>query len=127
MFRHRAQVSCPSQTCIELFEEPNKATLTKTFAEMHHGANSIARWVAAACADTTTKDRVVCIYLPRGYELMSSVIGTWYAGAVVSVTDTKLPWERLEYITRDAGAALVITTESLVGDNPDVSMSNIER
>lgn len=116
MFRHRAQVTCPQQTCIELWEKPEQASFSKTFAQMHDGAQSMARWITAACGGTT-KDKVICIYLPRGYELMSSVIGTWYAGAVVNVTDTKLPFERVEFIAGDASAAIVITTESLVSEN----------
>lgn len=119
MFRHRAQVDYPSQTCIELWDNPEQMTLSKTYSEIHHGAESIARWVSAACAETTTKNRAICVYLPRGYELIASVIGIWYGGACVNVTDTKLPWERLEFIAGDASAAMIITTEELCGENPN--------
>jgi len=121
MFRHRAQVDYPNETCMELWEVPEQMSVSKTFSQVHIGAESIARWVAAACAETTTKDKVICLYLPRGYELIASVIGVWYAGACLNVTDTKLPWDRLEYIVGDASAAMVITTPSLVGENPKVS------
>lgn len=119
MFRHRAQVDYPNETCMELWEVPERMSLSKTYSQVHHGAQSIARYVAAACAETTTKNRAVCLYLPRGYELIASVIGIWYSGACLNVTDTKLPWQRLEFIVGDASAALIITTESLVGENPN--------
>lgn len=83
-------------------------TFQKTYAEIHRSTESIARWVLAACTEMTTKNRAVCVYLPRGYELIASVIGIWYSGAYLNVTDTKLPWERLEFISGDASAALII-------------------
>jgi non-ribosomal peptide synthetase-like protein len=119
MFRHRAQSGLAEQTCVELWEKPESLSASATYAQMHHYAESVAAWVAASGAETTTRNKVVCIYLPRSIELMASVIGVWYSGACVAVVDTKLPWQRLKYICEDASAALVITSESLVGENPN--------
>jgi non-ribosomal peptide synthetase-like protein len=118
MFRHRAQSDLAEQTCMELWEKPECISASATYSQMHHFAESVAAWVAATCAETTTKNKVVCIYLPRSIELMASVIGVWYSGACVAVVDIKLPWQRLKYICEDASAALVITSESLVVENP---------
>eukprot|EP00522_Entomoneis_paludosa_P005036 CAMPEP_0172472556 /NCGR_PEP_ID=MMETSP1065-20121228/68396_1 /TAXON_ID=265537 /ORGANISM="Amphiprora paludosa, Strain CCMP125" /LENGTH=2003 /DNA_ID=CAMNT_0013230703 /DNA_START=85 /DNA_END=6096 /DNA_ORIENTATION=+ len=102
--------------CLELWETPDACALKMTYNEMHKVAQSVAAWVTAACGDKTTKNQIICVYLPRSLGMMSSVIGSFYCGCGVAVVDTKLPWSRLEFIVKDADAGVLITDSSLAGE-----------
>ena len=54
------------------------------------------------------REDMVMICLPRGVETAIAMIGVWKAGAALTVLEDDLPPERVAFIRRDCGCALVI-------------------
>lgn len=54
------------------------------------------------------KEDFVLINLPRGPKISVALIGIWRAGAAGTVTEADYPAERVEYISRDCRAKLII-------------------
>ncbi|MER6015937.1 amino acid adenylation domain-containing protein [Streptomyces bluensis] len=89
-----------------------------TFAELDARAGDIARIVTAHGAGP---DTVVGLCLPRSAELLAAVLGVLRAGAAYLPLDPQYPAERLDFLIRDSGVRLVLTTsttsyDSRIGD-----------
>jgi non-ribosomal peptide synthetase-like protein len=121
MFRARAHSDLSDSTCLEIWDKPQFLHSKATWAELNCYAERICTVIRAKVKET--KNRPVCIYLPRSVELIASVIGVWYSGAAVCIIDSKLPLSRLEYVAKDCDAAMVISLDSLVGPTVDLGVS----
>jgi len=56
-------------------------------------------------------NEVVLLYLPRGIEMISSMLGVLLAGAAYLPLDMELPDERIRFIMKDSGAKQLIVSK----------------
>ncbi|MET7847904.1 amino acid adenylation domain-containing protein [Streptomyces avermitilis] len=80
-----------------------------TFAELDARAEEIARIVTARGAGPGC---VVGLCLPRSAELLAAILGVLRAGAAYLPLDPQYPAERLDYLVRDSGVRLILTTST---------------
>uniref|UniRef100_UPI001C8571A5 AMP-binding protein n=1 Tax=Paractinoplanes polyasparticus TaxID=2856853 RepID=UPI001C8571A5 len=87
-----------------------------SFAEVNAAANRLARVFIDAGVGP---ESVVALVLPRSAEMVVSLLAVWKAGGAYLPVDPGLPPERIEWLLRDAGVVLAVTTESAVDVVPD--------
>ncbi|MEW2501000.1 amino acid adenylation domain-containing protein [Amycolatopsis sp. NPDC047767] len=112
----------PFRTVHEYFEDQADRTpdavavefedTTLTYAELDARANRLARQLRAA---GVRPDSVVGIALPRGPELMVSLLAVLKAGGAYLPLDTGYPPARIELMLADSRARVVITDTGEVG------------
>ncbi|MEU7076109.1 amino acid adenylation domain-containing protein, partial [Streptomyces narbonensis] len=115
----------PATPVHELFEQwsdrtPDAVALTAdgtdiTYAELDARANRIAHYLTGQGIGA---EAVVGLCLPRGADMIATILGTWKAGAAYLPLDPAQPTDRIAYILRDSRAALVLTTEDLFDELP---------
>ncbi|MGW1230546.1 amino acid adenylation domain-containing protein, partial [Streptomyces sp. NPDC002530] len=115
----------PADPVHELFERwadrtPDAVALTAdgtdiTYAELDARATRIAHYLTG---QGIGPEAVVGLCLPRGADMIASILGTWKAGAGYLPLDPAQPTDRIAYILRDSRAALVLTTEDLFDELP---------
>ncbi|MEU5221025.1 amino acid adenylation domain-containing protein, partial [Streptomyces sp. NPDC020807] len=115
----------PATPVHELFEQwadrtPDAVALTAdgtdvTYAELDARANRIAHYLTGQGIGA---EAVVGLCLPRGADMIATILGTWKAGAAYLPLDPAQPTDRIAYILRDSRAALVLTTEGLFDELP---------
>jgi len=90
-----------------------------TYGELNERANRLARVLRARGVGT---EGVVGLALPRGPELVASVLAVLKAGAAFLPLDLDHPGERITYLLEDSAAGLVLTTaegaDELPGGTP---------
>jgi amino acid adenylation domain-containing protein len=64
------------------------------------------------------QDTIVAVCLPRTLEMVIALLGVLKAGAAYLPIDPDYPEKRLEYLFQDAGARIVLTTDSIRGQLP---------
>nr|WP_256106154.1 non-ribosomal peptide synthetase/type I polyketide synthase [Streptomyces sp. ODS05-4] len=72
-------------------------------------------------------ESLVGVHLPRGADLVVTVLATWLAGGAYVPLDPDYPAARLEHVVRDSGLRIVVSTRAgaadvaqLAGDEVDV-------
>ncbi|MFD5514951.1 amino acid adenylation domain-containing protein [Streptomyces sp. NPDC127066] len=99
-------------------------TAAVTYAELHAGANRTARELIRRGAGP---ERVVAVLLDRSVELLTTLLATVKAGAAYLPVDPEFPDDRVAFMLRDAGPAVVVTSSAhahrvpgaLVLDDPE--------
>ncbi|HEY0014807.1 MAG TPA: amino acid adenylation domain-containing protein [Longimicrobium sp.] len=81
-----------------------------TYAEMERRANRLAHHLAAR---GVRPDAPVGLFIERGIDLPSTVLGILKAGGAYVPLDPQAPDERLRYVLRDAGARVVVSQRAL--------------
>ncbi|MGS2590157.1 amino acid adenylation domain-containing protein [Streptomyces hebeiensis] len=77
-----------------------------TYGELDARANRLAHRLRAAGAG---REELVGIRLPRGIDLIVTVLATLKAGAAYLPLDPALPAERIDYLVRDASPRVIVT------------------
>ncbi|MCG7202656.1 amino acid adenylation domain-containing protein [Streptomyces arenae] len=88
---------------------------TLTYAGLLDRAGRLAHYLR----DTGVgAESVVAVCLPRGPEMVVTLLAVWLAGGVYLPLDPEYPAERLGFVLVDSGASVLVGTEDLVDDLP---------
>lgn len=87
----------------------------RSYCQLHEGARRVAAGLTVKGVGTGD---VVGVALPRGFELYEVLHGIQLAGAVYLPLDPDLPAARIEAMTDDARAALVVTPAEIPDADP---------
>jgi amino acid adenylation domain-containing protein/non-ribosomal peptide synthase protein (TIGR01720 family) len=85
------------------------------YGELARRTAALARRLRAACVGPETR---VALYLERSVDAVVGLLGVLRAGGAYLPLDTKAPASRLSALLADAGAAVVITRESMREELP---------
>lgn len=107
LFEQQA-IQTPAATAVQ-FE-----SVCLTYTELNVRANRLAHRLAVAGVDS---DSLVGIYLPRGLEMLVSILAVMKTGAAYVPLDPDYPGARLAFMVEDADLSLVLTHTGLV-DSP---------
>ncbi|MFC8989985.1 amino acid adenylation domain-containing protein [Streptomyces sp. NPDC056956] len=88
---------------------------TLSYAELDERANRLARYLTGLGVGRETR---VGLYLPRGTDMMVSILATWKAGGAYVPLDPEYPEDRLAYMIGDSGAVVVLGTGGAVPETP---------
>ncbi|MBB5936369.1 amino acid adenylation domain-containing protein, partial [Streptomyces zagrosensis] len=81
-----------------------------SYAELWQRAEAIADGLAGV---GVRPGHVVPVMLPRSTDTVAALLGIWMAGAVYVPLDPAFPAERIEFILRDCGSAVLLTHSDL--------------
>ena len=103
-----------------------------TYAELEGAANRLAHYLLGRGLQAEAK---VGVLLERGVSAVITMLAIWKAGGVYLPLDREQPRERLEFMLRDAGVQLVVSTaavsgwlaESVAGQQLEVINLDVER
>ncbi|MFJ6054744.1 amino acid adenylation domain-containing protein [Streptomyces sp. NPDC092307] len=115
----------PATPVHELFEQwadrtPDAVALTAdgtdiSYAELDARANRIAHYLTGQGIGA---ESVVGLCLPRGADVIATILGVWKAGAAYLPIDPAQPTDRIAYMLRDSRTALALTTEEILDELP---------
>ena len=83
-----------------------------TYGELERAANRLGHHLKRRGLEREGK---VGVLLERGVNAVIAVLGVWKAGGVYLPLDVQQPRERLEFMLRDAGVRIVVSTEGVSG------------
>lgn len=83
----------------------------RTYRELNERSNRFAHYFRS-CG--VTSETLAAICLPRSAEMLAVLLGVWKAGGAFLPLDPDHPPERIAFMLRDAGAALLITETALL-------------
>ncbi|MER8067276.1 amino acid adenylation domain-containing protein [Streptomyces sp. NPDC094034] len=86
-----------------------------SYAELDERANRLARYLTGLGVGRETR---VGLHLPRGTDMMVSILATWKAGGAYVPLDPEYPEDRLAYMIGDSGAVVVLGTGGAVPRTP---------
>ncbi|MFE2147783.1 amino acid adenylation domain-containing protein, partial [Streptomyces sp. NPDC059456] len=86
-----------------------------TYAELDARASRLARKLIALGVG---RERLVGLCLPRGADMVVSLLAVWRAGGAYVPLDPEYPSDRLAYMVADSGAVVVLGTSDTVKDLP---------
>jgi amino acid adenylation domain-containing protein len=116
----------PQQTIQSLFEAqvartPDAVAVMDglellTYRELNVRANQVAHYL---CSLGVVPEMLVAICLPRSLDLIVSLLGILKAGAAYVPLDPAYPRDRLAFMLKDSGAAILLTQRELADRFPD--------
>jgi len=112
-----------NKTFVELFERQVNLTpqahalvfhdIPLTFADLELQANRLAYHLRSS---GVKPDNIVAVMLPRGHELIISLLGVLKSGGAFLPIDPSYPSDRIKYMLSDSTAKFVITTPELANN-----------
>jgi amino acid adenylation domain-containing protein len=93
---------------------------TATYADVDHYANVLARRLTHL---GVAPNVLVGLYLERGIGLIAGILGILRAGGAYLPIDANIPPPRVNWLLRDSGARIVVTSSSLAGRITDRSVA----
>ena len=93
---------------------PNTAALIcdgqkMTYNELYERVMHIAAHICLACRGKKEKENIVALCLPRGFDLVASMLAVSFSGNAWVILPPGLPKARFSYLLEDSGAAVLIT------------------
>lgn len=118
-----SQSLLPERFAIQVQRNPDAVALCYenqflTYAELECRTNRLAHHLQRIGVEP---EKVVGVCLPRGLNLLISVLGILKAGGAYLPLDPEYPRERLAFMLKDAGAQLVLTEQALQAMLPENS------
>ncbi|WP_461112535.1 condensation domain-containing protein, partial [Streptomyces chlorus] len=86
-----------------------------SYGELNARVNRLARVLAGRGVGA---ESFVGVLLPRGVDLVVTLLAVWKAGGAYVPIDPEYPVERIGYVLADAGPAVTVTTSGLAGVLP---------
>ncbi|HYK02057.1 MAG TPA: amino acid adenylation domain-containing protein, partial [Thermoanaerobaculia bacterium] len=83
-----------------------------TYEQLHRSSSDLALYLQALGVGP---DSLVCLCTGRSLEMVVGLLGVVQAGGAYVPLDPDYPDERLAYMLRDSGAAIVLTTRKFAG------------
>ncbi|MGE6737362.1 condensation domain-containing protein, partial [Streptomyces sp. NPDC059900] len=118
----------PADTWLELFEDwalltPNAVAVrcgeeSLSYGELDDRSNRLARYL---CGLGVGWESRVGLRLPRGVDMVVSMLAVWKAGGAYVPLDPEYPADRLQFMTVDSGASVVIDAERLADAGPAIA------
>ncbi len=115
-----SKVNLLEENVVTLFEKqvlnnPSKTAIifeNKTFSYdfINKKANQIANFLISK---NIKRNSIVGILLPRGIDLIISMLGILKAGAAYMLIDSNLPYDRILYMLENSGASLLLTSSKM--------------
>lgn len=109
-----------TQTVVSLFEKSaglypdNTAIIYKEKRYTYREVDELSAKIAVYLREKGLKDgHVVSILIPRSEWMVIASLGVLRAGCAYQPLDSTYPKERLNFMTKDSGASMLITTEEL--------------
>ncbi|MBF9128235.1 amino acid adenylation domain-containing protein, partial [Plantactinospora sp. S1510] len=125
--------SVPAATALDLFArhlaaEPDAPALIGdglwlTYEQLDARSGEVA---ASLLAQGVGAESVVGVLLPRGAELVATLLGIWRAGAAYLPIDPGLPAERIAFMLSDSGARMVLSSRDVAAEAWDVPILWVE-
>lgn len=114
------KVSLPDLLAIQALKTPNNIAVEYygqriSYQRLHEQANQMAHYLQSL---GITSGDVVAVALPRGPELVISLLAIMQCGAAYLPLDHEYPVARLQYILEDAGSEFLITQKALTAALP---------
>jgi non-ribosomal peptide synthetase component F len=109
----QAQLTLPALFAAQVAKAPQATALIfgdqqMSYAMLDAASNQLARHLIA---QQIGPDQIVAILLDRSFNMIVAMLGILKAGAAYLPLDPDYPVARLEFMLRDSGARLLITTE----------------
>lgn len=103
-------------TAVQMFEkmaaaQPDKTALetrtnAMTYGELNATANQLARVLQS---HGIGRESVVGIAMHKSLDMVVAMLAIWKAGGAYVPLDPQLPYERLDYMAKDSGCALILS------------------
>lgn len=88
-----------------------------SYRELHERSIDLASYLASKGAGSNAK---VGIYMPRGIDMLVSILATLQVGSSYVPIDVFYPGKRIEEIVKDSEVAIVITNAEHIGDFDEI-------
>ena len=120
--RYPSALSLPDLFEAQVEKTPKATALvyegeTLTYQELNEKSNQLARHIRAEYVQRTgaplASDTLIGLYLDKGLEMIIGILGILKAGGAYVPIDVNNPKDRVSYMLKDTGAALVLSQKNV--------------
>lgn len=80
-----------------------------TYKGLYEHVLNIASQICMACRGKKEKENIIALCLPRGFDLVASMLAASFSGNAWVILPPELPKARLSHLLKDSGASVLIT------------------